>query len=321
MSGSDLESDFFHRPILPEEVLRLLNPLPGQIFIDGTLGGGGHAQLILEKSSPNGFLIGIDRDPEALERASRALSSFQSRIFLFHGNFSQLDQALAAAGFEAVDGILFDLGVSSHQLDKGDRGFSFNREAPLDMRMDRDSGGMTAADAVNRLEQEELERVFRDYGEERWARRISKQIVRQRREAPLKTTLELAELIRNTVPGGHNPSRIHPATRVFQALRIFVNEELEHLRGGLEKAIDFLKPEGRLVVLTFHSLEVRIVKDVFQAQTGGCICPPRFPVCVCGRKPRVELLTRKGVKPGPEEIDQNPRARSAVLRAVRRLGS
>ena len=279
MWGSDLGDDFFHRPIMPEEVLRFLNPLPNKLYIDGTLGGGGHSRLILEKSSPNGFLIGIDRDREALERASRELGSFKSRTFFSHGNFSQLDQALASAGFEAADGILFDLGVSSYQLDTGERGFSFSREAPLDMRMDRDSGGMTAADAVNRLEQEELEKIFREYGEERWARRISKQIVRLRREAPLKTTLELAELVRNTVPGGHNPSRIHPATRVFQALRIFVNEELEHLREGLERAIDFLNPDGRLVVLTFHSLEARIVKEVFQAQAVGCICPPDFP-CV-----------------------------------------
>ncbi|MBN2428195.1 MAG: 16S rRNA (cytosine(1402)-N(4))-methyltransferase RsmH [Deltaproteobacteria bacterium] len=319
MSGSDSENSFFHRPIMPEEVIHFLNPLPGQVFIDGTLGGGGHARLILEKSSPNGFLVGIDRDPEALNRASGELSSFKSRTFFFHGNFSQMDQALAAAGFEGADGILLDVGVSSHQLNTEERGFSFSREAPLDMRMDRASGGMTAADAVNRLEQEELEKIFREYGEERWARRISRRIVRQRQEAPLSTTLELADLVRNVIPGGHKPSRIHPATRVFQALRIFVNDELEHLRKGLEKAIDFLKPDGRLVVLTFHSLEARIVKSVFQAEATGCICPPRLPVCVCGRQPRVKLLTRKGVKPGPEEIDQNPRARSAVLRAVRRL--
>jgi 16S rRNA (cytosine1402-N4)-methyltransferase len=317
--GSDLDGNFFHRPIMPEEVLRFLNPQHGGVFLDGTLGGGGHSRLILEKLSPNGFLIGIDRDPEALERASLNLNCFKPRFFLFHGNYSQMDQALAEAGFDSLDGILLDLGVSSHQLDKGERGFSFSREAPLDMRMDPGSGEMTAAEAVNRLEQEELERIFRDYGEERWARRISRQIVLQRREAPLQTTLELADLVRNTVPGGHTPSRIHPATRVFQALRIFVNQELEHLRQGLEKAIDLLKPEGRLVVLSFHSLEARIVKDVFQSQAKGCICPPKLPVCVCGRKPRVQLLTRKGVKPGPEEIDQNPRARSAVLRAVRRL--
>lgn len=319
MWGSDLNENFFHRPIMPEEVTQLLNPLPGKVFLDGTLGGGGHARLILEKSSPTGFLIGIDCDQEALEWASQNLNGFKSRFFLFHGNYSQMDQALAAAGFEALDGILLDLGVSSHQLNQGERGFSFSREAPLDMRMDRSSGGMTAAEVVNRLEQEELEKIFRDYGEERWARRISRQIVRQRRDAPLQTTLELADLVRSAVPGGHKPSRIHPATRIFQALRIYVNQELEHLRKGLEKAIDFLKPDGRLVVLTFHSLEARIVKEIFQAQVKGCICPPKFPVCVCGRQPRVKLLTRKGVKPSPEEIDQNPRARSAVLRAVRRL--
>jgi len=223
------------------------------------------------------------------------------------------------AGVEELDGILLDLGVSSHQLDKGERGFSFSKRAPLDMRMDCSSGGMTAAEALNQLEPEELERIFKEYGEERWARRISRQIERQRREAPLETTLELAELVRNAVPSGHNPSRIHPATRVFQALRVYINQELAHLRKGLEMAVDFMKPNGRLVVLTFHSLEARIVKEVFQAQAGVCTCPPKFPVCACGRQPRVELLTRKGVKPGPEEINQNPRARSAVLRAVRRL--
>ncbi len=319
MWGSDPGGEFFHRPIMPDEVLRFLNPLPGKVFLDGTLGGGGHARLILEKSWPDGFLIGIDRDPEALKRAAQELSRYNSRFFLFHGNFSEMDQALAAAGVEKLDGILLDLGVSSHQLDKGERGFSFSREAPLDMRMDRESGGMTAAEAVNQLEQEELERIFREFGEERWARRISRQIERRRREAPLETTQELAELVRNAVPGGHNPSRIHPATRVFQALRIYVNQELEHLRKGLEKGIDCLKPNGRLVVLTFHSLETRIVKEIFQAQAKGCTCPPKLPVCVCGRKPRVELLTRKGVKAGPEEVNQNPRARSAFLRAVRCL--
>lgn len=319
MWGSDLEDRCFHRPIMPEEVVYFLNISSGKVFLDGTLGGGGHGRLILEKSAPDGFLIGIDRDSEALAQASQTLSGFKERVFLFHGNFSEMDQAVSAAGFTALDGILLDLGVSSHQLDKAERGFSFIRDAPLDMRMDRNSGGMTAAEAVNRLQQEELEKIFRDYGEERWARRISKQIIKKRREAPLTTTLELAGLVKNTIPGGYNPARIHPATRVFQALRIFVNEELKHLREGLEQAVDLLQPDGRLVILTFHSLEARIVKELFQAQAKGCICPPRLPFCVCGRKPKVELLTRKGVKPDAGEVEWNPRARSAVLRAVRRL--
>jgi 16S rRNA (cytosine1402-N4)-methyltransferase len=250
--------------------------------------------LILENSAPDGFLVGIDRDAEAVRKAYQTLSSFGSRVFLYQGSFVDLDKALDS------------------------RGFSFMRDAPLDMRMDT-SSGMTAQEAVNSLEEEELARVFRDYGEERFARRIARRIVERRREMALTSTLQLAELVRDTVPGGGGRLRIHPATRVFQALRILVNGELEHLRWGLEKVIDFLAPEGRLLVMTYHSLEARIVKEIFHRETVGCICPPTLPVCVCNHRPRLALLSGKGIKPREEEVAANPRARSAVLRGARRL--
>jgi 16S rRNA (cytosine1402-N4)-methyltransferase len=213
--------------------------------------------------------------------------------------------------------MLLDLGVSSYQLDAPDRGFSFQADAPLDMRMDPTTG-ITAADVLNGAAAEELARIFREYGEERYARRIARRIVEVRTERPLETTRQLAELVRATVPGGRIPSRIHPATRVFQALRIHVNGELEHVSRGVSRGIDLLKPEGRLVVISFHSLEDRIVKRIFQEEASGCICPPRLPVCVCNKTPRVEILTRKVVRATAEEVEVNPRARSAVLRAVRR---
>ncbi|NLC69852.1 MAG: 16S rRNA (cytosine(1402)-N(4))-methyltransferase RsmH [Desulfuromonadaceae bacterium] len=310
----------FHLPVMPEEVLQALAPRSGGVYIDGTVGGGGHARLILERSAPDGFLIGIDRDAEAVEKAYQTLSPFGSRVFLYKGSFADLDKALQAAGRDAVDGVLLDLGVSSHQLDRDSRGFSFLRDAPLDMRMDV-SSGMTAQEAVNTLDQEDLERVFRDYGEERFARRIARRIVERRREKVLTSTLQLAELVREAVPGGGARFRIHPATRVFQALRILVNGEMEHLRRGLEKAIDVLAPEGRLVVLTYHSLEARIVKEVFHRETTGCICPPTLPICVCHHRPRLALLMSKGIKPGEEEVAVNPRSRSAVLRGARRVYS
>ncbi len=296
----------------------MLAPRSGGVYIDGTVGGGGHARLILEKSSPDGFLLGIDRDAEAIRKAYQTLSPYGSRVFLYQGSFAVLDQALQAAGKAAADGILLDLGVSSHQLDMDARGFSFLREAPLDMRMDA-STGMTAQEAVNTLDEEELARVFRDYGEERFARRIARRIVERRAEQPLTSTLELAELVREAIPGRGAAYRIHPATRVFQALRILVNGELDHLRRGLEKAVDFLAPEGRLAVLTYHSLEARIVKEVFRRETTGCICPPELPVCVCHHQPRLALLAGNGIKPGEEEVAANPRSRSAVLRGARRL--
>ncbi len=303
---------------MPDEVIACLDPKPGGIYVDGTVGGGGHARLILEASSPDGRLIGLDRDPAALKKTSDVLASYGDRVVLRHSNFSDAREVLASLGVEAVDGILFDLGVSSHQLDAVERGFSFRGEAPLDMRMDT-TGGMTAADVVNTAGVEELTRIFREFGEERWAGRIARRIETVRAVAPLETTRQLAELVRDAVPGGHKPSRIHPATRVFQALRIHVNGELDHVTMGIARAIDLLRPGGRLAVISFHSLEDRIVKQFFQQESRGCICPPRIPYCTCGHKARVEVLTRKALRPSEQEIAVNPRSRSAVLRAVRRL--
>lgn len=309
---------FRHLSVLPAEVLALLEPRPGGRYLDGTVGGGGHARLILEASAPDGVLLGLDQDPEALRRAAEVLAPFGGRAMLRHRNFSAAAEVLAELGWDGVDGMLLDLGVSSFQLDEASRGFSFRTDAPLDMRMDP-TAGQAAAEVVNTAEAQELARIFREYGEERWAGRIARRIVKVRQERPLTTTLQLAELVRETVPGGRVPGRIHPATRVFQALRIHVNRELEHLSEGLSRGIDLLKPGGRLAVISFHSLEDRIVKHFFLQEARGCICPPRLPVCRCGHLPRVELLTRKGVRPTEAETEANPRARSAVLRAVRRL--
>jgi 16S rRNA (cytosine1402-N4)-methyltransferase len=309
---------FEHRSVLVAEVLHWLAPRPGGIYLDGTLGGGGHARLILDASAPDGQLIGLDRDPAALRKAGSVLAPFGKRTLLRHANFSEASEVLAELGITGVDGILLDLGVSSHQLDSQDRGFSFRGDAPLDMRMDP-TCGPSVADVLEWADADELTRIFREFGEERWAGRIARRIVRIRQERPLRTTLELAELIRDTVPGGHVPGRIHPATRVFQALRIHVNRELEHVAAGVSAGIGLLKPGGRLVVISFHSLEDRIVKRAFQNEAKICICPPGLPICACNVRPRIELLTRKAVRASAAEVDENPRARSAVLRAVRRL--
>jgi 16S rRNA (cytosine1402-N4)-methyltransferase len=312
------EEVFRHSSVMPAEVMACLSPKAGEVFVDGTVGGGGHARLILEATSPDGLLVGLDRDREALDEAGRKLAPFGDRVLLRHGNFADADRILADMGISAVDGILLDLGVSSFQLDTARRGFSFQSDAPLDMRMDT-SSGMTAADVVNTMAPEELTRIFREYGEERYARRIARRIEQVRAEGPLLTTRQLADLVRSAVPGGHTPARIHPATRVFQALRIHVNGELDSLRDGLGRALALLKPGGRMAVISFHSLEDRIVKHFFRGETQTCICPPGLPVCACNRKPTVALLTRKGLRASESEVETNPRARSAVLRAIRRL--
>lgn len=312
------QETFQHSSVMPGEVLECLCPRPGELFVDGTVGGGGHARLILEATAPDGLLIGLDRDREALAEAGRVLAPFGERAVLRHGNFAEAGRILAELGITAIDGMLLDLGVSSFQLDTARRGFSFQSDAPLDMRMDT-SSGVTAAEVVNTLSSEELSRIFRDYGEERYARRIARRIEQVRGEQPLRTTRELAELVRDAVPGGHVPARIHPATRVFQALRIHVNAELDSLQDGLQRAMELLKPGGRMAVISFHSLEDRIVKRFFRSQVQTCICPPGLPVCACGQEPRATLLTRKGLRAGEAELATNPRARSAILRAIRRL--
>lgn len=313
-----LTERFSHLPVMPREVLSCLQPRSGGVYLDGTLGGAGHARLILEAAAPDGILIGLDRDPAALEKAAEVLAPFAGRFWLRHAEFATAEPQLAALGIEGLDGMLLDLGVSSHQLDTPERGFSFRDDGPLDMRMDR-SRGETAAMVVNGRDEAELARIFREFGEERWARKIARRICQVRVEQPLTTTRSLAELVRDTVPRGHQPARIHPATRVFQALRIFVNNELDQLRQGLDLGLRLLRPEGRLVVISFHSLEDRIVKHRFRDAASGCICPPKLPICQCHRQPEVEVLTRRALRPSAEELEQNPRSRSAILRAVRKL--
>jgi 16S rRNA (cytosine1402-N4)-methyltransferase len=300
------------------EVLHYLEPRRGGIYLDGTLGGGGHARLVLEASAPDGLLVGLDRDAAAISAARINLAEFGTRVILRQGNFADMGAHLNQLGIAKLDGILLDLGVSSYQLDTPERGFSFREEGRLDMRMNP-AEGISAATVIATADTDELKRIFRDYGEERWAGKIAREIVSTRERQPIVTTLQLAELVSRVVPGGRAPQRIHPATRIFQALRIHVNGELESLRVGLEVALQRLNPGGRLVVISFHSLEDRIVKQAFRAMATGCICPPRFAVCVCGQQPKVQVLTRKAVHAADNEIQDNPRARSAVLRAIQKL--
>jgi len=310
--------DFHHLSVMPEEVIECLHPRPGGIYLDGTLGGGGHARLILERCTPGGILIGIDQDQEALQATSARLAEFGSAARLLHGNFGDLDQHLEASGIAALDGFILDIGVSSHQLDSGKRGFSFQTDAALDMRMDT-SRGQTAADLLNDLDEQELERILWEYGEERWAKRIAVFIVAARQQSPITSTLQLVDIIKGAVPKAKWDERIHPATRTFQAIRIAVNRELDNLENGLRSALDHLKPGGRGVVISFHSLEDRIVKHIFREYTAGCSCPKNLPVCVCSSRPRVKLLSNKPFTATKTEIEQNPRARSAKLRAVEKI--
>ncbi len=305
-------------PVMVEEVIHFLAPKSGGIYVDGTLGGAGHAARILEASSPDGTLIGLDRDAEALRAAKERLLPFGDRVRLVHGNFAGIAEALAGFGIERIDGLLLDLGVSSHQLDMAERGFSFQQDAPLDMRMDSSSGA-TAAELLNSLAEEELARIIRDFGEERWAKRIAAFIVNARGEAPIETTLRLVDIIKGAIPRGAWEERLHPATRTFQALRIAVNEELTSLGKGLDSGVRMLNRGGRVVVIAFHSLEDRIVKNSFRHSAHGCTCPKGLPYCVCGNKPLLRLLTGKPVMAGEAEVGANPRARSARLRAAERL--
>ena len=303
---------------MANEVLRFLDPHRGGIYLDGTLGGGGHAGLILEASSPDGILVGLDRDVAALTAAKNNLAGFGDRAILRQGNFCDMNAHLDQLGIEHLDGILLDLGVSSYQLDSPERGFSFREEGPLDMRMNP-AEGVSAATVIAEADAYELKRIFREYGEERWAGKIARAIVMDREKTPFETTLQLADLISRVVPASKGPQRIHPATRVFQALRIHVNGELDNLRAGLDASWQRLKAGGRLVVISFHSLEDRMVKQAFRSLASGCICPPRLAVCACGQKPAVRVLTRKAVRATEDEVNINPRSRSAVLRAMEKL--
>jgi len=308
-----------HLPVLAEEVLAMLQPRPGSLQIDATVGGGGHTERILEATNPDGRLLGLDADAAAIARVDgRLRPRFDDRLVLHQANFRELAEVAPKAGFGAVDGCLFDLGLSSFQLVDTDRGFGFRAGGPLDMRFDT-GRGVPAAELLATLDADELTALFRRYGEEPKARRIALAIVDARASAPVATAGELAALVERVVPPNpRQPRRTHPATRVFQALRIAVNEELEALEIGLAAAVDLLRPGGRLVVLSYHSLEDRIVKRFFAAERRGCVCPPEIPVCVCCRNPRLRLVTRRSVTPTPEEVAANPRSRSARLRAAER---
>ena len=305
-----------YRPVLLEEVLDALDINPEGVYVDGTLGRAGHSLAILRRLT-TGRLIGIDRDMTAIEAARERLEAFGERVTLVHGNFCGLGDILQGLELGGVDGMLFDLGVSSPQLDEPQRGFSYMHDAPLDMRMDA-GAPLDAREVVNAWSYEELKRILREYGEERYGPQIARAIVRRREERPIERTGELAEIIRSAMPGAALREKQHPAKRSFQAIRIAVNGELEALPPMLEAAAEYLKPGGRLAVITFHSLEDRIVKRTLRELATGCTCPPEFPVCVCGKKPKLRLVTRKPVTAGAAELEENPRARSAKLRVAER---
>lgn len=307
----------YHRPVLVNEVLTLLDPREGGVFLDATLGGGGHAEEVIKRIGPNGRLIGIDRDAEAIDSARRRVGAMDGHITLIEGNFADLESILSGIGVSELDGALFDLGVSSHQLDSP-RGFSFQRDEELDMRMGSDA--RSAADIVNQYSEGELVEIIRSYGEERYARRVARAIVTRRAERPFRTTLELADAVVSAIPGGGRWQDIHPATRTFQAIRIEANGELDAIRRALPVAIDALRIGAVIAVISFHSLEDRIAKNLFRKYSGKCECPPRIPQCQCGARETLKILTRKPVVPGADEISDNPRSRSSKLRAAVKVG-
>ena len=310
-------TEFHHVSVLLEECLEGLNIRPDGIYVDGTLGGAGHSREIAKRLT-TGRLIGIDRDPVALKAAGERLAEFGSRVTLVHANFCEIARVLRELDIPGVDGILLDLGVSSPQLDDGSRGFSYMADAPLDMRMD--GGDSLSADSVvNTWPEEELCRILFAYGEERYAARIAAAICRRRAEKPIHRTLELVDVIRSAMPPAALREKQHPAKRSFQAIRIAVTDELGAVERVMEDAIPALNPGGRLAVITFHSLEDRIVKNGMAAAARGCTCPPEFPVCVCGNKPKVKLITRKPIEAGAGELERNPRSRSAKLRVCEKL--
>ena len=310
-------SEFHHVSVLLQECIDGLNIRPDGIYVDGTLGGAGHSSQIAARLT-TGRLIGIDRDPIALKAAGERLAPFGDRVTLVHSNFSEIANVLENLGIDGVDGVLLDLGVSSPQLDDGQRGFSYMVDAPLDMRMDN-GDVMTAATIVNTWSYEELRRILFDYGEERYAPQIASAICRRREEKPIETTLELVDVIRSAMPAAALREKQHPAKRSFQAIRIAVNDELGAVRKVMEAAIPKLNPGGRLAIITFHSLEDRIVKNGMTDAARGCTCPPNFPVCVCGKKPQVKIITRKPIISGDAELERNPRARSAKLRVCEKI--
>lgn len=308
----------FHQPVLVNETVTTLSCHPGGIYVDGTIGGGGHACHIFKTCPDIKLLIGIDRDEDALLQAERRLVSFKSQVVLIKENYSQIKTVISDLQIKSVDGVLLDLGVSTHQLLSPDRGFSFSTEGPLDMRMDREQQ-ITASDLVNTLPAQDLEKILREYGEERYAASIAKTIVRERKKEPIETTLALANVVTKTIPFSSRPRKIHPATRTFQALRIAVNDEFANLESVLPDAIDILEQRGRIAVISFHSVEDRIVKNFFRQQSKSCVCPPQLPKCACEQIQKLKVLTKKPIVPTAEEIMMNPRSRSARLRGAEKL--
>ena len=310
-------TEFHHVSVLLDECIEALNIKPDGIYVDGTLGGDGHSSQIAKRIT-TGRLIGIDRDTKALKAAGERLAPYADRVTLVHSNFSEMDRVLKELGIEGVDGILLDLGVSSPQLDEAERGFSYMADAPLDMRMNS-GDALNAHTVVNTWPYEELKRILYDYGEERYAPQNPSAICRRREAAPIETTLELVDVIRSAMPASALREKQHPAKRSFQAIRIAVNDELGSVEKVMTDAVECLNPGGRLAVITFHSLEDRIVKNGMAEAARGCTCPPNFPVCVCGKKPKVKLISRKPIVASQEELDANPRSRSAKLRVCEKL--
>lgn len=313
-----MSGQWAHKPVLLDECIQGLNIDKDGVYVDGTLGRAGHSSEIVKRLGENGRLIGIDRDIQAIQAAEIRLAEYMDRVSLVHSNFREIPSVLDGLNIPLVDGILLDLGVSSPQLDEAERGFSYMEDAPLDMRMDQTSGAI-AADLVNTAAEEELARILFEYGEERYSRKIAGAIVKRREKKAIETTLELVDIIKSAMPGAALREKQHPAKRSFQALRIAVNDELGALSQVLETAVDRLKPGGRIAIITFHSLEDRIVKKSFQHLANPCTCPPELPMCVCGKTPVVELVHRKPIVPTREELEYNPRARSAKLRVAVKL--
>ncbi len=315
--GLQLNMQKHHESVLAKEILQYLHPREDGLIVDGTLGNGGHTELILKNTAPGLRVLGIDRDEQAIERAGKRLAPFRNRVTLIHGNFSDIKNILKKANVMNVDGLLLDLGVSSPQLDSPERGFSFMRNGPLDMRMDS-TQKTTAADLLVKLSDEELVLVIKEYGEERFAKRIVRAIRKAQEQNPITTTLQLSNIV-SGVTHTPRPAKIHPATRTFQALRIAVNNELEHIKSALSDSLKVLSASARIMVISFHSLEDRIVKNFFKDEEKGCVCPPRLPVCACGHKTRLKIITRRPVTPASEEVKRNPRASSSKLRVAERV--
>lgn len=309
--------EFNHKSVLLNETIENLNIKPEGIYVDGTLGGGGHSYEIASRLKGNGRLIGIDQDREAIMAATERLSDYKDIVTIVKSNYCKMGQVLRDLGISKVDGIILDLGVSSYQLDTPQRGFSYNEDAPLDMRMDTDNP-LTAKDIVNGYSIDELTKIIKDYGEDRFARNIAKHIVSAREKSPINTTFELNEIIKAAIPAKVRQTGGHPSKRTFQAIRIELNKELDVLKDTLEQMIDLLNPEGRICIITFHSLEDRIVKTIFKDMENPCVCPPQFPVCVCGKESKGHVVTRKPIIPSLEELEYNKRSKSSKLRVFER---